>query len=123
MSALPASALPTRIRKARLLTRLTQAELARRVGVKRSAVTQWEHPLGTTPSMHHLIQIAIETGTCIEWLATARGPCTFEDTAGSTGSTNRDAHDPQEDEALLRFRRLPPHKRRIALQILQVLSG
>ena len=123
MSALPASALPTRIRKARLLTRLTQAELARRVGVKRSAVTQWEHPLGTTPSMHHLIQIAIETGTCIEWLATARGPCTFEDTAGSTASTNRDAHDPQEDEALLRFRRLPPHKRRIALQILQVLSG
>ena len=123
MSALPASALPTRIRKARLLTRLTQAELARRVGVKRSAVTQWEHPLGTTPSMHHLIQIAIETGTCIEWLATARGPCTFEDTAGSTASTNRDTHDPQEDEALLRFRRLPPHKRRIALQILQVLSG
>ena len=126
------SALPTRIRRARLLARLTQAELARRVGVKRSAVTQWEHPLGTTPSMHHLIQIAIETGTCIEWLATARGPCTFEDTAGSTASTNRDAHaphqhdhqhDPQEDEALLRFRRLPAHKRRIALQILQVLSG
>lgn len=119
------SALPTRIRRARLSARLSQAELARRVGVKRSAVTQWEHPLGTTPSMHHLIQIAIETGTCIEWLATARGPCTFEDTAGSTASTNRDAHqhDPQEDEALLRFRRLPAHKRRIALQILQVLSG
>jgi transcriptional regulator with XRE-family HTH domain len=117
------STLPTRIRKARLSARMTQAELARRVCVKRSAVTQWEHPLGTTPSMHHLLQIAIETGTCIEWLATARGPCTFEDTAGSTASTNRDAHDPQEDEALLRFRRLPPHKRRIALQILQVLSG
>ncbi|NOT87641.1 MAG: helix-turn-helix transcriptional regulator [Lysobacter sp.] len=124
-SALPASALPTRIRKARLSARLTQAELARRVGVKRSAVTQWEHPLGTTPSMHHLIQIAIETGTCIEWLATARGPCstTPGETAGSIPLTNGEAHDPQEDEALLRFRRLPAHKRRIALQILQVLSG
>jgi len=122
--ALPASALPTRIRKARLSARLTQAELARRVGVKRSAVTQWEHPLGTTPSMHHLLQIAIETGTCIEWLATARGPClTPGETAGPTASTSGEAHDPQEDEVLLRFRRLPPHKRRIALQILQVLSG
>lgn len=120
MSALPSSALPIRIRKARLAARMSQAELARRVGVKRSAVTQWEHPLGTTPSMHHLIRIAIETGTCIEWLATARGPCAAEHTAGSTASIDGD---PQEDEALLRFRRLPPHKRRIALQILQVLSG
>jgi transcriptional regulator with XRE-family HTH domain len=117
------SALPIRIRKARLSARLTQAELARRVGVKRSAVTQWEHPLGTTPSMHHLIQIAIETGTCIEWLATARGPCMPKDTAASAVSIGGDAHDPQEEEALLRFRRLPAHKRRIALQILQVLSG
>jgi transcriptional regulator with XRE-family HTH domain len=118
------SALPTRIRKARLSARLTQAELARRVGVKRSAVTQWEHPLGTTPSMHHLLQIAIETGTCIEWLATARGPWrTPEEAQASALSTNGEAHDPQEGEVLLRFRRLPAHKRRIALQILQVLSG
>lgn len=66
--------LPTRIRKARPAAQLTQAELARRIGVKRSAVTQREHPLGTSPSMHHLIQIAIETGTCVEWLGTGRGP-------------------------------------------------
>jgi transcriptional regulator with XRE-family HTH domain len=118
------STLPTRIRKARLSARLTQAELARRVGVKRSAVTQWEHPLGTTPSMHHLIRIAIETDTCVEWLATARGPCRTEDMA-SIPAVPMDgyAQDPQEGEALLRFRRLPAHKRKIALQILQVLSG
>lgn len=118
------SALPTRIRKARLSAQFTQAELARRVGVKRSAVTQWEHPLGTTPSMHHLIQIAIETGTCIEWLATARGQCRIPDDAPlPTTLLDTHAQDPQESEALLRFRRLPAHKRRIALQILQVLSG
>jgi transcriptional regulator with XRE-family HTH domain len=118
------SALPTRIRKARLSAQLTQAELARRVGVKRSAVTQWEHPLGTTPSMHHLIQIAIETDTCIEWLATARGPCRNEGKPPVPGATMGGyAHDPQEDEVLLRFRRLPAHKRKIALQILHVLSG
>jgi hypothetical protein len=34
-----------------------------------------------------------------------------------------DALDPDEREALARFRRLPPHKRRIALQILDVLAG
>jgi transcriptional regulator with XRE-family HTH domain len=118
------SALPTRIRKARLSAQLTQAELARRVGVKRSAVTQWEHPLGTTPSMHHLIQIAIETDTCIEWLATARGPCRNESKPPVPGAMmDGYAHDPQEDEVLLRFRRLPAHKRKIALQILRVLSG
>jgi transcriptional regulator with XRE-family HTH domain len=118
------TALPTRIRKARLSAQLTQAELARRVGVKRSAVTQWEHPLGTTPSMHHLIQIAIQTDTCVEWLATARGPCRSEDTEPVAAVLMDDyAQDPQEGEALLRFRRLPAHKRKIALQILQVLSG
>ena len=118
------TALPTRIRKARLSAKLSQAELARRVGVKRSAVTQWEHPLGTTPSMHHLLQIAIETDTCVEWLATARGPSRTEAPAPVADVPAADyAQDPQEAEALLRFRRLPAHKRKIALQILHVLSG
>ena len=118
------TALPTRIRKARLSAKLSQAELARRVGVKRSAVTQWEHPLGTTPSMHHLLRIAIETDTCVEWLATARGPCRSEAPAPAANVPATDyVQDPQEGEALLRFRRLPAHKRKIALQILHVLSG
>jgi transcriptional regulator with XRE-family HTH domain len=113
--------LPTRIRLARTAAKLSQAELARRVGVKRSAVTQWEHPAGTVPSMPHLLRIAIETGTCTEWLATARGPM-HDDTASTTAPAG-DALDPTEREALERFRRLPPHKRRIALQILDVLAG
>ena len=115
--------LPTRIRKARLAAQLTQAELARRIGVKRSAVTQWEHPLGTSPSMHHLIQIAIETGTCVEWLGTGRGPgrCDGKDTASAPPREDC-AQDASESEALLRFRKLPAQKRRIALQILKVLS-
>lgn len=111
--------LPTRIRLARTAAKLSQAELARRVGVKRSAVTQWEHPAGTVPSMPHLLQIAIETGTCTEWLATARG-LMHGDAAAPAPS---DDIDPDEREALARFRRLPPHKRRIALQILDVLAG
>lgn len=113
------NALPVRIRRARTAARLSQAELARRVGVKRSAVTQWEHPAGTVPSMPHLLRIAIETGTCTEWLATARGP--MRDDAAAPAPA--DDVDPDEREALARFRRLPPHKRRIALQILDVLAG
>jgi transcriptional regulator with XRE-family HTH domain len=118
------STLPIRIRKARLAAQLTQAELARRAGVKRSAVTQWEHPLGTSPSMHHLIQIAIETGTCMEWLATGRGPSRSENKETMPTVLRDDyAQDASESEALLRFRRLPAQKRRIALQILKVLSS
>jgi transcriptional regulator with XRE-family HTH domain len=113
------NALPVRIRRARAGAKLSQAELARRVGVKRSAVTQWEHPAGTVPSMPHLLRIAIETGTCVEWLATARGPM-HGDTATPAPA---DDLEPVEREALARFRRLPPHKRRIALQILDVLAG
>ena len=48
--------MPSRIRKARQASRLTQAELAGRIGVKRSAVTQWEQVDGTTPSIRHLIE-------------------------------------------------------------------
>lgn len=118
------TALPTRIRKARLSAQMKQAELARRVGVKRSAVTQWEHPQGTLPSMDHLIRIAMETGTGIEWLATARGPwCINSSELVPTVLAEDYAQDAQESDLLLRFRRLPANKRRIALQILQVLSG
>lgn len=117
-------ALPIRIRKARSAAQFTQAELARRIGVKRSAVTQWEHPLGTSPSMHHLIQIAIETGTCVEWLGTGRGPSRCDGTEHASAPPREDcAQDASESEALLRFRKLPAQKRRIALQILKVLSS
>ncbi len=117
------SELPTRIRKARLLSGLSQAELARRVGVRRSAVTQWEHPAGTSPSTEHLIQIAVETGTRFEWLATGRGPLQCEDDTTATALPASQAQDAHEHEALQCFRRLPPARRRIALNILQALSA
>lgn len=116
-------ALSTRIRKARLLAGLSQAELAQRVGVQRSAATQWEHPHGTVPSMHHLLRVAAETGACTEWLATGRGP--MRPAAGATvagGGLDDPVRDAGEDELLARFRRLSPAKRRIAIQMLEVLG-
>lgn len=67
------AALPDRIRRARALSRTSQLDLAKAVGVQRSAVAQWERADGSHPSMHHLLAIAISTGVCLEWLGTGRG--------------------------------------------------
>lgn len=116
-------ALSTRIRKARLLAGLSQAGLAQRVGVRRSAATQWEHPNGTVPSMHHLLRIAAETGACAEWLATGRGPMRPESAPADPATAAQAARDAGEDALLALFRRLSPAKRRIAMRMLEVLGG
>lgn len=66
-----------RIRQARRSAKLSQVELATRLGVYRSAVAQWESAGGTHPTMEHLAQIAIATGTSLEWLGTGRGRMKF----------------------------------------------
>jgi transcriptional regulator with XRE-family HTH domain len=112
-----------RIRKARGIATLSQAELALRVGVKRSAVTQWEHPAGTKPSVDHMIQIALVTGVAFEWLATGRGP-THSNTAELVPPMVMDdfARDEHESQALNYLRHFSPSKRRMALEILAVMS-
>lgn len=118
--------MPSRIRKARQASRLTQAELAGRIGVKRSAVTQWEQADGTTPSIRHLIEIAEFTGVHLEWLAVGRGPERMATGAGdSTASVALEAVQLDEDERALlqRFRRLSMSKRRNLLDMLETLGS
>ena len=62
-----------RIRMARRHQRLSQEALAKAVGVQRSAVSHWEAPLGTVPTVNNLCKIAQITGVQFEWLATGRG--------------------------------------------------
>ena len=62
-----------RVRHARRLADLSQADLARLVGVGPSAVAQWEVPAGTSPTVEHLAHIAKASGVAFEWLATGRG--------------------------------------------------
>lgn len=62
-----------RIRLARRHGGQSQAELARAVGVQRSAVSHWEAANGKSPSAAHLREIALATITSFEWLATGRG--------------------------------------------------
>lgn len=139
--------LSTRIRQARLRAGMTQAALARRVGVKRSAATQWEHPSGTVPCMEHLIAVALATGVHLEWLATGRGLQAAAEEAEDAGHAGHagaarpriargasahdaprhvhdgegDAVDGMEGECLALLRALPAARRRLALQLLRAL--
>lgn len=62
-----------RIRLARRHGGLSQAALARAVGVQRSAVSHWEGSNAKSPSTSHLCEIATATAVNFEWLATGRG--------------------------------------------------
>lgn len=63
-----------RIKQARKDAGLSQATLATRLGVDRSAVAQWERNNAAGPTVGHLTKIALATGVSFEWLATGRGP-------------------------------------------------
>ena len=118
------TSMSSRVRRARTLVAISQAELARRLGVDRSSVTQWEQPQGTRPSVDHLAQIAIETGVCFEWLATGRGPSQPEDGRYETALVVEDyARDAMESRALTALRRLSTRRRAVAVQIIELLSN
>ncbi len=117
------SALSLRIRRARRLAAISQTELARRVGVKRSAVSQWENSNGTTPSVEHLIRIAVEARVSFEWVATGRGQSDCPVEQISTVVLEDYAMDAHESMALAYLRCMTTAKKRIALQILEVLTN
>jgi len=101
---------------------VSQAELARRVGVTRSAVTQWEHPAGATPSVEHLIRIALETGVSFEWLSTGCGHARAAVEPASAVIVEDYAHSEHESQALMQLRRMSVGKRQIALEMLDILA-
>jgi len=114
--------MPIRIRRARTAVSLSQKELADRVGVHRSAVTQWEHVAGTNPSVDHLARIACETGVCFEWLATGRGQRQPESGAFDTAAIMHDyAHDELESRILEGVRRVPARKREALAYMIELL--
>lgn len=62
-----------RIRIARLRAEMTQEQLAKRIGVTRSAVANWEISTRPNPNIANLVSIAIETNVSFEWIAIGRG--------------------------------------------------
>lgn len=113
-----------RIRRARTQVPLTQTELARRLGVQRSAVTQWERDHGTTPSVEHLAQIASETGVCFEWLATGRGSSLPNGEVFATAVAAQDyARDELEARVLGALRMATRRKRETIARIVEILAS
>lgn len=103
--------LPIRIKHARRVAGVTQALLARAVGVGPSAVAQWESPGGSSPTVAHLVQIAVSCGVSFEWLATGRGAVAVA--AGDVPAIEPAsfAVDFMEERMLTAFRRVPARKR------------
>lgn len=102
--------LGNRIRKARRLAAMTQAELAARLGVSRSAVANWESATGIWPASARLLAIAVRTGVSYEWLATGRGVSDEPDDVVAIAGELVD--DPQELRLLRAFRGCRAHIRR-----------
>lgn len=62
-----------RIRLARRRAGLSQQKLAELLGVKRSAVANWEAVGGSNPTSHNLERLTRLLQVAHEWLATGRG--------------------------------------------------
>ncbi|HYM85205.1 MAG TPA: helix-turn-helix domain-containing protein [Pseudoxanthomonas sp.] len=112
-----------RIRQARAVARMSQAELARHAGVQCSAVAQWERRDGSHPSMQHLTSIALVTGVHLEWLGTGRGPAKPDQDAWTAALLEDDCvKDDQEARCLEIFRKLSPPLRRHVLSLMSLLT-
>lgn len=114
--------MPSRLRRARTGAHLSQTSLAKKLGISRSAVAQWEQPAGTSPNIAHLSNVAEATSVSFEWLATGRGRAQPEGNEFDQAVRLRDfAHDELEIQVLELLRRLPTKKRNAACAILELL--
>lgn len=111
--------LPDRVRYARRLAGLSQAALAREIGIGPSAVAQWELPSGTSPTVEHLAHLAVRSGVAFEWLATGRGA---SGALPRPDAANAPIHDTVEERLLASFRRLNKRRRAALLRWLEEFS-
>ena len=113
-----------RIRRARRRAELSQAELARRIKVQRSAVSNWESASEILPSMQNLIGIAKVCKVSLEWLGTGRGgmskdPEVLADIAAAEAELV-DAH--EERDLLAAFRNLPRRSQHLVIELVQAMQ-
>lgn len=113
-----------RVRQARRFASLSQAGLAARVGVARSAVAQWERRCGgSRPTGTNLAKIALTTGVNYEWLATARGKMLPHAEGNETATLvlNFYAHDELEERLLTAFRGVPYRERQPFVEFIEAV--
>lgn len=109
-----------RIKEAREQAGISQTELARLLGVTRSACSQWESSGGTAPRRERLEQLAQLLGVSFEWLATGRGGGGSH--AFEAQAENNPELPPDQQELLNLYRRLPARFRLAVLNLVRDLQ-
>jgi len=113
--------LTSRIRLARHNARLSQQELSERIGVTRGAVANWESDSEITPTVEHMIQLALLTGVNFEWLATGRDARNDDQMASQPIVAPEEfARDSDERCLLQLFREAPKQQRSLILDVVEV---
>lgn len=114
-----------RIRQARTDAQLSQASLAERLHVDRSAVARWEGSKGTSPTVEHLRKLALVTGVSFEWLATGRGARLIGGKGQQPPAIVMDyiAQSEGEERLLIAFRMLGALEQEAMLQKLEAVAG
>lgn len=109
-----------RIRAARKARTFSQEELARRVGVKQSSVSDWENDR-TEPTVDNLRIIAVELGVWFEWLVTGRGPMDYSPRVEQQSPEYRVENAPPQDEVELLdlFRHITEERREALIEFLK----
>lgn len=112
-----------RIRLARRRAGLSQQALANAVGVRRSAVANWEGTNEVGPSGNNLQRLACVLQVAHEWLATGRGDLTLPE-CGSEPAWMKDkpAKSVPERRLLRAWRALPAKIQVAALELLEGFS-
>lgn len=109
-----------RIKGSREQRRLSQGELARRVGVSQPTVSDWENGK-TEPTVDNMRSLAVELEVCFEWLATGRGPRDYLLGVQQPVAEYRTQLEPPTDERdlIAFYRKLPPARRNALLEFLK----
>ena len=117
--------MPELIRRARRRSGLSQAALADRLKVQRSAVSNWESVSDIQPSLQNLVAIAKVCAVSFEWLGTGRGRMFPGDEAlAEIPTADAELVELREERELLsRFRGLSPQKQKLMLDVLDVFLG
>jgi transcriptional regulator with XRE-family HTH domain len=114
----------SRIRQARSKVELSQAALAESLQVHRSAVSNWESPTGSLPTLGNLIRIAHLTVVNFEWLATGRGRMHHVSDESDIPALQTDyvARDWHEERLLKDYRDLPAPARKALINFLEAIK-
>ncbi len=107
-----------RVRLARRRAGLSQQKLADLLGVKRSAVANWEAAGGARPSSTNLERLTCLLQVSHEWLATGRGEMKLPGHWHDATAADADAIDnPFERRLLAGWRKMPAKTRVLFLEL------